>query len=478
MKRSEFRQHAHELVDWMADFLENIEELPVKAQVEPKEIIHQLADSPPVHGESFEQIFEDFKNIVVPGMTHWQHPKFFAYFNANSSPPSVLAEMLIATLGAQCMIWDTSPAAAEMEERMMSWLSEMLGLSDQWDGVIQDTASTATLIAILSARERATKFQTNKTGIQDVTMRIYCTTETHSSIEKAVKIAGIGAENTIKISVNDDLSMNADALRKQIIEDRQNGYLPIAVIPTLGTTSTVAIDDLKSIAAVAKEQNVWLHVDAAWLGTAFILPEYRNLLAGIEDCDSLVFNPHKWMFVNFDCTAYFVKEKEWLIRTFEILPEYLKTSQQGKVNDYRDWGIALGRRFRALKLWFVIRSYGVSGIQKKLRNHIRLAEKFESWINDSDLFEIVYPRALNFMVFRCRLEGLDEVELTNLNQRIISEMNKSGRMYLTHTKVYWKYGIRISLGQTYLEEHHLVEAWEELNQLVKHLIEDGKKNMA
>jgi aromatic-L-amino-acid decarboxylase len=364
------------------------------------------------------------------------------------------------------MIWDTSPAATELEEQMMEWLRSIIGLPIGWEGVIQDTASTATLIAILSAREKATKYVSNKSGVSGQ-LRVYGSHETHSSIEKAVKIAGIGSENVVKVATKSDLSMDPNALREAILSDRAKGYLPVAVVSTLGTTSTVAIDDLKAIASVTEELQVWHHVDAAFAGTAAILPEYKWMIEGIEKCDSFVFNPHKWMFVNFDCTAYFVKNKEWLIRTFEILPEYLKTKTRGKVNDYRDWGIALGRRFRALKLWFVMRYYGVEGLQKKIRDHIQLAEKFEKLVQQSSDFEIIYPRNLNFMVFRFNPGGKTEDQLGELNSNLISALNKSGKMYLTHTIVHGRYGIRIVLGQTYLQESYMMEAWEDLTTFAR-----------
>ena len=467
MDSREFRANAHRLVDWMADFLEHVEKLPVKSGVRPRDVLNQLPENPPEKGETFEEIFQDFQHVIMPGITHWQHPKFFAYFNANASPPSVLAEMLTATLGAQCMIWDTSPAAAELEERTMEWLRRMVGLPDGWDGVIQDTASSATLISILSAREKATGFTTNREGMGSPRMRVYATSETHSSIEKAVRIAGIGSENLVKVATRDDLSMDAESLRKSIRKDREAGFLPLAVISTLGTTSTVAIDDLKSLAAVTSEEGVWHHVDAAFAGTAAILPEYAWMLEGIDKCDSFVFNPHKWMFVNFDCSAYFVKDREQLIRTFEILPEYLKTRSRGQVNDYRDWGIALGRRFRALKLWFVIRSYGVAGLQEKIRKHIAFGRMFEEWVVQSKDFEIIYPRHLNFMVFRWRPEQSAEDKLEQLNKELIERLNQSGQMFLTHAIVKGRYGIRIVLGQTYLEERHVREAWLQINEMAE-----------
>ncbi len=372
--QNEFRNQAHHFVDWMADYLENIEKFPVKSALNPGDIYKSIPAFPPDKPESIDHVFHDFQEIILPGITHWQSPNFFAYFPANSSYPSLLAEMLTATLGAQCMIWETSPAAAELEEKIMNWLKNMIGLPDNFHGVIQDTASTATLTALLTARERHTGYQINEQGFMHNDFRIYCSTETHSSIEKAIKIAGFGRKNLVKIPVDENFRLNTESLVKAIDEDIKKNLKPLAIIATLGTTGSTAIDPLDKIAEIASAFNIWLHVDAAFAGTALILDEYRWMINGIEKVDSFVFNPHKWMFTNFDCSAYFVKDKEALINTFSIIPEYLKTKTTGKVNDYRDWGIQLGRRFRALKLWFVIRSFGLEGLKEKIRYHISLAE--------------------------------------------------------------------------------------------------------
>jgi len=333
METAEFREWAHRLADWMADYYENIESFPVKSQVLPGEIMARLPMLPPVKSENMESIFSDFREIILPGITHWQSPDFYAYFPANGSFPSILGEMLTAALGAQCMIWETSPAAAELEERVMDWLKQMTGLPVSWSGVIQDTASTSTLAAILSARERYFDFRINEAGFASHEgLRVYCSTETHSSIEKAIKIAGIGRQHLVKVRVDEQFRMDADALRKAIINDIELGLKPCCVVATLGTTGTTSVDPLAEIAAICHEYNIWLHIDGAYGGTALLLPEYRWMIKGIEQADSFVFNPHKWMFTNFDCSAYFVKDKESLIRTFEILPEYLKTATRGKVN--------------------------------------------------------------------------------------------------------------------------------------------------
>ena len=471
MTISEFRKHAHELVDWMADYLETVEQYPVKSPLQPGDILHQLPEVPPESGEPFPQIFNDFEKIIIPGMTHWQHPSFFAYFPANSSPPSVLAEMLTATLAAQCMIWQTSPAAAELEERMMQWLARMIGIPDDFSGVIQDTASTATLCAILTARERAFEYQINLQGITGQQVAIYCSSQTHSSIEKAVKIAGLGRNSIRFIDVDETYAMKPEQLEAALAADVEKGVHPLCVVATIGTTSSTAIDPLRPIGEICRKYDVWLHVDAAFAGSALILPEKRWMIDGIEYVDSFVFNPHKWMFTNFDCSAYFVKDKEALIRTFEVLPEYLKTPEARQVNNYRDWGIQLGRRFRALKLWFVIRSYGVHGLQEMLRKHLRLAAYFAEQVDSHPDFERLAPIPLNLICFRYRPASLsnqpDEETLNELNARLLKKCNDTGKVFLTHTKLNDKYTLRMVIGQTYVEQRHVDAAWKLIMEKAK-----------
>ena len=400
MNSDDLRKYGHEFIDWMADYLGNIEQYPVVSQVNHGDILKQLPDSPPDKSESMDSIMNDFKNIIIPGMTHWQNPSFHAYFPANNSVPSILAEMLTATLGAQCMIWQTSPAAAELEERVMSWMRDMLGLPSDFTGVIQDTASTSTLVSLLTAREKYTDWGINQSGFDDKKFRVYCSTEAHSSIEKAVKIAGIGKNNLIKIPVDKNFAIIPEELKNAILSDIHNGFIPLCIVAAFGTTGSTAVDPIEQLGLISKKYNIWLHIDAAFAGNALILPEYRNLAKGIEYADSFVMNPHKWLFTNFDCSAYFVKDKGALIRTFEIMPEYLKTQHDNVANNYRDWGIQLGRRFRALKLWFVIRSFGVNGLQSKLREHIKLAEYAENMLVESGKFEILAPRLFNVICFR------------------------------------------------------------------------------
>jgi len=453
-----FRQYAHQLVDWMADYYESITAYPVKSQVKPKDIYQQIPDNAPQLGEDMATIIADFQRIIMPGITHWQHPKFMAYFPANSSYPSVLAEMLMATLGAQCMVWETSPAAAELEEKMMEWLRDMLALPNSFTGVIHDTASTATLCAIISAREKYSAYNVNMSGLQNKPLyRVYCSSQTHSSIEKGAKIAGLGQQNVVKVAVDDDLAIRPAALEMAIQADIAANYKPLCVVVALGTTSTTAIDPLAAIADICTRYNIWLHVDAAYAGSALILPEYRWMAKGMEKADSFVFNPHKWLFTNFDCTAYFVKDVDNLLRTFAILPEYLKTNVQGQVNDYRDWGIPLGRRFRALKLWFVLRNFGIKGLQERLRHHIVLTKQLATHIEQHPQFNLLVAPVLNVLCFR--YEPVTTKDLNILNKRFLTALNQSGKVYLTHTKINGMYVIRVVIGQTYVNQQHVTEVW-------------------
>jgi aromatic-L-amino-acid decarboxylase len=397
----------------------------------------------------------------MPGITHWQHPDFYAYFPANTSPPSILAEMLTATLASQCMIWETSPAAAELEEKMMIWLRDMIGLPSEFEGVIQDSASTATLAAILSARERTTGFSINNEGAAEAgTLRVYCSGQTHSSVEKAVKIGGIGKRNLVKIPVRDDFSLDPVKLREAIVSDKENGYIPCCVVATIGTTGTAAVDPLRAIGEICSEMNIWLHVDAAMAGTALILPEFQWMLDGREYIDSFVFNPHKWMFTNFDCTAFFVKDAGTLIKTFELLPEYLKTRTRGIVNDYRDWGVPLGRRFRALKLWSVIRSYGTEGLREKVRLHISFARNLAQLITDEPDFEILAPVIISVVCFRYTPENISEELINSLNEKLNHRLNDSGKIYLSHTSINGKYTLRMVTAQTNVTMEHVSRAWD------------------
>jgi|WetSurMetagenome_2_1015567.scaffolds.fasta_scaffold36422_2 aromatic-L-amino-acid/L-tryptophan decarboxylase len=463
MESSEsFREEAHKLVDWIADYYDNIEQYPVKASCKPGSIFNQIPSLPPDQPETMSEIFGDFEKIIMPGITHWQNPNFYAYFPSNSSFPSLLAEILTAALGAQCMKWETSPAATELEEAVMNWLKTMTGLPGSFEGVIQDSASSATLCAILSARERVTRFESNNDGMYNQhDFRVYCSSEAHSSIEKAVKIAGIGKKNLVKIALDRDFRMNPGYLEQMISKDIVNGKKPICVVAALGTTGSTAVDPLSEIAAICKKYKVWLHVDAAFAGSALLLPEYRWMIKGIDKADSFVFNPHKWLFTNFDCSAYFVKDSETLINTFKLVPEYLKTQIPEHVNDYSNWGVQLGRRFRALKLWFVIRSFGVKGLQEKLRKHLSIAATLKLWIEQHPDFEILAPVHFNLICFRYHPLGIEDNEiLNNLNEKLLLSLNNTGSLYISHTKLNGMYTLRMLTGQTNVELSHVRKAWE------------------
>jgi len=471
MDSAEFRRHAHAFVDWMADYLATVERYPVRAQVKPGEIAGRVPQAPPERGEPMETIFEDFKSIIVPGITHWQHPSFFAYFPANSSPPSLLAEMLTATLGAQCMLWQTSPAATELETRVLDWLRQMVGLPEGFTGVIQDSASSAILCAILTARERATGWRVNEQGVgSGERLTVYCSGETHSATEKDVKIAGLGRTNLRKIPVDDAFAMRPDALEAAILADKAAGATPICVVASIGATGVGAVDSLAAIGPVCRRHGVWLHVDAAWAGSALVLPEHRWMLDGVEHVDSFVFNPHKWMLTNFDCSAHYVRDPDALVRTLGILPAFLKTREQSHVIDYRDWSVQLGRRFRALKLWFVVRSYGVEGIQRLIRGHIALASEAERWIAEAEDFELMAPRRLALLNFRYHPRSVGgAAELDRLNERLLEALNDSGELYLTQNRVRGAYTIRLSIGQTSTERRHVEAAWTRIRDTARAL---------
>jgi aromatic-L-amino-acid decarboxylase len=457
------------MVDWIADFMDNIEEYPVSPNLQPGEIKAQLPDEAPTKGEPMKTIFKDFENIILPGISHWEHPCWFAYFPANNSPPSVLGEFLTAALGAQCMIWKTSPAAEELEEVTMQWLRKMVGLPEGMDGVIQDSASTSTLIALLTAREKASNFKTNSRGFTERLM-VYCSEEAHSSVVKGAKIAGYGEENIRLISADESFAMKPKALEKAIVEDEAKGLKPAAVCVTLGTTSSAGVDPLDKIGPICKKHGVWLHVDAAYAGTAAILPEKRWIMKGVEYADSFVFNPHKWLLTNFDCSAYFVKDKEILKKTFEIHPEYLKTGVDSVVNNYRDWGIHLGRRFRSLKLWFVLRSYGVEGLQNMVREHIRLAQSLKQWIEDDAMFEVMAPVDFSLVCFRLNPKDRPEEQLDELNKQLMENVNKTGKTLLTHTSLKGKFVIRFCIAQRTTTEKHVKNTWDLIAQKAEELL--------
>ena len=472
MTPEEFRKHGRAVIDWIADYYERIESLPVLSQVKPGQIRSVLPQEPPLRGERFDDILQDINELILPGVTHWQSPNFFAYFPANASGPSILGDLLSSGLGVQGMLWMTSPSCTELETHVLDWLVDMLGLpqkfksTDTGGGVLQDTASSASLCALLAARERMTDYQSNERGC-DGRLVAYTSTQAHSSIEKGIKIAGVGGKNLRLVDVDDRFAMRPEALARWIQRDREAGLIPFFVCATVGTTSSNAIDPVKDIGEICRKENLWLHVDGAMSGTAALCPEFRHIHHGLELADSYCFNPHKWMFTNFDCDCFYVADRKVLIQTLSILPEYLrnKATESGAVIDYRDWHIPLGRRFRSLKLWFVIRHYGIEGLQYHVREHVRIAQMLASWVEEDDRFELIVPPPLNLVCFRHK--GGDDI-----NRRLLEQLNQSGDLYLTHTSLNDRYTIRFSVGQTQTEERHVRRAWERIQEATEE-IESG-----
>ncbi|MEN8006042.1 MAG: pyridoxal-dependent decarboxylase [Candidatus Krumholzibacteriota bacterium] len=469
MNSEEFRRHGHDVVDWIADYLEHADRFPVMSRCRPGDIKALIPDHAPEAGEPMEIILEDFRRDILPGVTHWNHPRFFAYFPANNSAPSILGEMLSAGLGVNAMLWQTSPAATELEEKVMDWLGEMIGLPEGFHGVIQDTASTATMGALVCAREKATAFAVNAAGPAGLAgagaLRIYASREAHSSVLKGAKIAGFGAENLVTVEIDGNRAMDPADLGAKISADLDAGFIPCCVVATVGTTGCTAIDPLATIGPVAAKHGLWLHVDAALAGSAAILPEMRWILDGVEHADSLVFNPHKWLLTNFDCSAYFVRDPDHLERTMSIHPEYLKTGRDREVNNFMDWGIPLGRRFRALKLWFVLRSYGAARLREIIAGHIALAREFGEWIDAAPAWERMAPVPVNTVCFRWKPPGMDEEALNAANAELVDRVNADGTIYLTHTKLDDVFTIRLAVGQRATEREHVVTAWETLQKL-------------
>ena len=455
----EFRQAGYAVIDWLVDYRARVAELPVKPRVVPGAIRALLPTAAPEQGTSFAAIMADLDRVIMPGLMHWQSPNFFGYFPANTSPPSILGDLLSAGLGVQGMLWLTSPACTELESQVLDWLVDALGLparfktSSAGGGVIQDSASSATLCALLAARERISGYTVRQAGLQPGLVA-YCSEETHSSLDKAVSIAGIGRAQLRKIATDERLAMRVEVLAEAIAADRAAGLTPFFVCATIGTTSSLAIDPILALAALCREQGLWLHVDGAMAGSAALCPEYRYLHDGLEGADSYCFNPHKWLLTNFDCDCFFVADREPLIRALTVLPEYLRNdaSASGEAIDYRDWQIPLGRRFRALKLWFVLRSYGLEALRSFIRRHVALAEQFAQWVAADDRFELVVPRSLNLICLRMR--GSDED-----NQSLLKRLNDSGRLFMSHTVIRGRFTLRFCIGQTYTTREHVEAAW-------------------
>jgi len=461
---AEFRRAAERLTNWIAAYLENPERYRVLPDVRPGDIAAQLPIDPPRQPEPLDAILDDVEKIIVPGSTHWNHPGFFAYFAISASAPGILAEYITAALDINAMLWKTGPAATELEQRALDWLRRMMGLEAGWFGVINDTASIGTMLGLAAAREAKPQLQIRNRGMagrSDLpTLRIYASEHAHSSVDKAVMALGFGHDNLVSIDGNDRFEMRTDLLERAIANDRSRGMLPLAVVATVGTTATTSVDPVPEIAKVCARESCWLHVDASYAGVAAILPERRDVLAGVDRADSLVVNPHKWLFTPVDISALYTRRPEVLKRAFALVPEYLTTAEQDDVVNLMDYGVQLGRRFRALKLWMVIRAFGVDGIAERLRAHMELAREFASWVEAAPPWELMAPVPFSLVCFRYAPLGVDPKVVNRLNQGILDRVNASGRVFLSHTKLNGRVTLRLAIGNLRTARRHVEEAWQ------------------
>ncbi len=469
MDSREFRDSGHALVDWIADYLEHAERYPVLARVKPGDIAASLPAAAPEEAEPFDAIMADVERILMPGVTHWNHPGFFAYFAITGSAPGVLADFLSAALNQQAMLWRTSPAATELEAVSLSWLRRLIGLPDAFEGVIYDTASISTMTAMVAAREAGVNGVRAKglAGRSDVPrVRVYCSDQAHSSVDKAVITIGLGHESLRKIDSDDQFRMRVELLQRAIAADRADGVLPIAVVATVGTTSTTSIDPVPDIAAVCERERLWLHVDAAYAGAAAMLPSHAHVLAGAERADSLVVNQHKWLFAPFDLSAFYCRRMDVVRQAFSLTPEYLRTSESPAVKNLMDTGIQLGRRFRALKLWMILRSFGARQIRERLADHIHLAQQFASWVDAHPDFERLAPVPFSVVCFRWNpaSRSLSEAALDAANDRLMEAVNATGDVFLSHTRVKGRLALRMAIGHLRTTEQHVRRAWDLLRQ--------------
>jgi aromatic-L-amino-acid/L-tryptophan decarboxylase len=462
-----FRKEAHRIADWIADYFAAPDRYPVLSRVRPGDIRQALPASAPEHGESFDAIFSDFERIILPGITHWNHPGFFAYFAISGSAPGVLAEFLSAALNVQAMLWRTSPAATELEEVSLAWLRQLIGLPDSFEGVIYDTASITTLHALTAAREVAVPDVRSRglAGRSEIgRLRVYCSEHAHSSVDKAVILLGLGHDALRRIEADAEFRMRPDALAAAIDDDRRAGFTPIAVVATVGTTSATSVDPVGAVAAICAREQIWLHVDAAYAGVAAMIPEYRSLLEDAASADSVVLNPHKWLFTPFDLSVLYCRRMDTVRAAFSLTPEYLETSESSEVRNLMDTGIQLGRRFRALKLWMVLRYFGAEGIRGRLAEHVRLARQFADWVDRSSDFERTAPVPFSVVCFRAR-------ETDEFNRALLDRLNASGEVFLSHTKLGDRYTLRLAIGNLHTTERHVARAWELIRQLAAELKE-------
>jgi aromatic-L-amino-acid decarboxylase len=460
---AEFRHHAHALVEWIAGYLAEPERYPVLARVAPGDVRAQLPPSPPARGESLTDVIADFERVIVPGVTHWNHPGFFAYFAISASAPGILGEMLAAALNVNAMLWKSGPSATELEEVALDWLRQLMGLGPGWFGVINDTASISTLIALAAAREARPALDVRARGMAGRSdlpvLRVYCSEHAHSSVDKAALTLGLGLDNVVKIGVDEAYRMRVDLLERAMADDRARGMLPLCVVATVGTTSVTSIDPVGEIAEVCRAEDVWLHVDGAYGGLAAVVPELQDVLDGVHLADSLVVNPHKWLFTPIDCSAFYTRRPDVLRRAFSLVPEYLVTREQDAAVNLMDYGPQLGRRFRALKLWMVIRAFGAEGLAERVRHHVRLAQEFAEWVRGTPGWEVVAPHPFSLVVFRHAPAGRDEAARDADNQRILDAVNASGRAFLSHTRLDGRFVLRLAIGNLRTERRHVAEAW-------------------
>ncbi|NOT49483.1 MAG: amino acid decarboxylase [Acidobacteria bacterium] len=459
MPVEEFRRHGHAVVDWLADYFEKVETLPVLSQIEPGSLRKSLPESAPEKGEDFDAVLADVDKLILPAVTHWIHPNFHGLFSTSASSVGVFGEMFTAAFDMKGMLWRTAPASAELEDTVLDWLRQMMGLPANFEGIIYDTASVSTMHAIAAARERANLNirEQGMSGRSLPLLRIYCSEHVHSSIDKACITLGLGTRSLRKIECNEGFEMIPEALHEAIVEDLNAGHMPLCVIPTIGTTSTSSVDPVDAIADICEKYNLWLHVDTAFAGSAAIVPELQHHFKGCERADSIVTNPHKWLFTPFDLSVLYCRDLSMMKQAFSLVAEYLKTSDESTVKNGMDYGIQLGRRFRALKLWFVIRYFGREGLIARIREHCRLARLFASWVEASPDFEMLAPVPFSLVCFRARPTGVDDLD--TLNERIMNEINASGEAYLSHTKLHGKFTLRLSVGSIQVEERHLRKLW-------------------
>jgi aromatic-L-amino-acid decarboxylase len=465
----QFRELARGAVDWMADYLAGVEHYPVLARVRPGEVKGSLPASMPEEGEDMAAVLQDFEDLIVPGITHWNHPSFHGYFAVTGSAPGILGEMLASTLNVNAMVWRSSPAGTELEEHVLGWIRDFLGLPEAYFGVIQDTASSSSLVALAAARQRAYP-EVREAGLFGLPRgRIYASVEAHSSIEKAGVTLGFGLEGVRKIPADDLFRMDPEALRAAIEEDLAAGIRPVAVVATVGTTSTSSPDPVRAIARVARGFGLWLHVDSAYAGAAASVPELRPLFAGWEEADSIVFNPHKWLFTPVDCSVLYTRHPAVVKQAFSIMPEYLRTPEEGESINLMDYGVALGRRFRALKLWFVVRCFGAEGIRERIREHVRLAREVARKVEEGEAWELVAPVPFSTVVFRRVTEALDPEAQDVLNMALMHAVNETGEVFLSHTRLRGRISLRLSVGNLRTEARHLERSWELLQEHAERL---------